>query len=111
MLFDIAIKLINIKSARSVKQKYNFFLTGGNADIRTPPIKAPKPSKDTIIPVLKGLIENFSITRIPIKERNGKAKILNNGVSRMTVIKVDFFDTSEITSKNNFPNELLSFEN
>ena len=102
IFFEIEIKQINKKSKSKVKQNSICFLFGGKADIKTPPIKAPKPSTDTMRPVKNEFIENFSIIRMPIKERNGRAKILNNGVRTITVIKVELFDTSKITLENNF---------
>ena len=110
-LFEIAIKLINKKSNSKVKQNNICFLLGGKADIIIPPISAPKPSTDTIIPVKNELIENFSIIRMPIKERNGRAKILNNGVRTITVIKVEFFETSKITLVNSSKEDFFSFDN
>ena len=48
---------------------------------------------------------------MPIKERNGRAKILNNGVRTITVIKVEFFETSIITLLNSSKEDFFSFDN
>ena len=46
---------------------------------------------------------------MPIKERNGRAKILNNGVRKITVIKVELFETSKITLENSSKEDFFSF--
>ena len=71
LLRDIKHIKINNKSKETQKGT-NLFL-GGKAEITIPPIRAPRPSSDTINPTSKLLNENFSIIRIPIKERNGRS--------------------------------------
>ena len=96
LLRDIKHIKTNNKSKETQKGT-NLFL-GGKAEIIIPPIRAPKPSSDTINPTSKALNENFSIIRIPIKERNGRPKILNNGVKEITFIRFGFFEISNRTS-------------
>ena len=83
---------------------------GGKAEITIPPIRAPRPSSDTIIPTSKVLNENFSIIRIPIKERNGRPKILNKGVKEITYIRFGFFEISNRTSLSDPKYEFIFLE-
>ena len=57
-----------------------------------------------------GLNENFSIIRIPIKERNGRPKILNNGVKEITFIRFGFFEISNRTSLRDPKYEFICLE-
>ena len=52
---------------------------------------------------MKNIISNLKNTLLigAYKFLDGFEKILNNGVRTITVIKVEFFDTSKITLENN----------